>query len=461
MEPQIRFCTRLDGVRIAYATMGEGSPLIGPPGWISHVEQSIKDQAIYRFAEELARHHLFVTYDKHGTGLSDRNRTEFTLEAELYDLETVLEHLHLERVALLGISQAVPVCVAYAAKYPERVSHLILYGGYARGSAIATDDVKASMLSLIRAHWGMGSKALADVFMRGADAQTAEDFVKFQRAAATAETAAQLLDLCYRIDVSDLLGNVRAPTLVLHRDRDKAISPALGRELAALIPGAQFMPLEGRIHAPHLGDPDAVLRAVAEFLGDPVARKPTGASTTILGLSGKRDSTEVDDRASSTATILFADIADSTALQEKLGNVAFQERARTLEERVRDQIVAHSGVPVAGRTLGDGVLATFASASDAIAAALDCTAAGEEVGLALHLGLHAGDVMREAGNVYGQAVSIASRVSDLSAPNEVLVSGTVRDLARASAGVSFEDRGDHELKGVSEPVRVFAVRSGT
>jgi adenylate cyclase len=161
---------------------------------------------------------------------------------------------------------------------------------------------------------------------------------------------------------------------------------------------------------------------------------------------------------SGTAIILFADIVDSTALSEQLGDSVFRERSRTLEERVRAEVAGHAGTPVAGRTLGDGVLATFASASDAIRAALDCATAGDEVGLALHLGLHAGDVIREDANVYGQAVSIASRVSGLSAPNEVLVSGTVRDLARASAGVSFEDRGERELKGVSEPVRVFAVK---
>jgi class 3 adenylate cyclase len=158
------------------------------------------------------------------------------------------------------------------------------------------------------------------------------------------------------------------------------------------------------------------------------------------------------------AVILFADIVNSTALSEQLGDAVFRERSRRLEEKVRERIRAHAGRPIEGRTLGDGVLATFASASDAIRAALDCATAGDEVGLALHLGLHAGDVIREDANVYGQAVSIASRVSALAAPNEVLVSATVRDLARASAGVEFEVRGERELKGVSEPVRVFAVR---
>jgi class 3 adenylate cyclase len=168
-------------------------------------------------------------------------------------------------------------------------------------------------------------------------------------------------------------------------------------------------------------------------------------------------SSEADVAQSGTAVILFADVVDSTALAGQLGDGTFRERSRALDEGVRSHIGSHGGTPVAGRTLGDGVLATFASASDAIAAALACARAGESVGLALHLGLHAGDVLREEGNVYGQAVSIAARVSDLSAPNEVLVSATVRDLARSSAGVSFEDRGERELKGVSEPVRVWAV----
>jgi adenylate cyclase len=159
------------------------------------------------------------------------------------------------------------------------------------------------------------------------------------------------------------------------------------------------------------------------------------------------------------AVILFADIVNSTGLSEHLGDAAFRERSGALEERVRERINAQGGRAVDGRTLGDGVLATFASAKDAIAAARSCATAGQDIGLALHLGLHAGDVIREDANVYGQAVSIASRVSGLSEPNEILVSGTVRDLARSSAGVSFEDRGERELKGVSEPVRVFAVRN--
>ncbi|MBI1885143.1 MAG: adenylate/guanylate cyclase domain-containing protein, partial [Chloroflexi bacterium] len=158
------------------------------------------------------------------------------------------------------------------------------------------------------------------------------------------------------------------------------------------------------------------------------------------------------------AIILFADIADSTALTERLGDAAFREKARELDAALRSAIASAGGSAVEGRALGDGVLATFASAKEAIEAALACAAKGSDEGLPLHLGVHAGDVIHEEGNVYGGAVNIASRISGLSAPGEVLVSETVRSLARTSAGVSFDDRGVHELKGVGEPVRVWVVR---
>jgi class 3 adenylate cyclase/mannose-6-phosphate isomerase-like protein (cupin superfamily) len=165
-----------------------------------------------------------------------------------------------------------------------------------------------------------------------------------------------------------------------------------------------------------------------------------------------------DTEPAGTAIIFFADIADSVTLTERLGDAAFRERARELDGSLRTIIRDNTGTPIEGRLLGDGVLSTFTSASQAIAAALACGKAGDEAGLPLHLGLHAGDVIREEGNVYGGAVNIASRVAGEAAAGETLVSATVRDLARTSAGVTFEDRGERELKGIGEPVRVWAVR---
>ena len=166
-----------------------------------------------------------------------------------------------------------------------------------------------------------------------------------------------------------------------------------------------------------------------------------------------------------TAIVLFTDIAESTALTERMGDAAFRAAARTIDEGVREAIRRHGGSPVEGKVLGDGVMGVFSSATKAINAARECVELSANVGadgrppLPMHIGLHAGDVIREADNVYGGAVNIASRICGLCEPGEILVSATIRELARTSAGVTFEDRGKHMLKGIDDPVRVFAVRA--
>jgi class 3 adenylate cyclase len=194
-------------------------------------------------------------------------------------------------------------------------------------------------------------------------------------------------------------------------------------------------------------DSEAGIGAIEGFLadGEERSRKTEDAQGIVAG----------------TAVILFADIADSTALTERLGDAAFRERARALDGSLRQAITGAGGTVIDGKLVGDGMLAVFTSAREAIDAARRCAEAGESCGLPLHLGLHAGDVIREEGNVYGGAVNIAARISGEAPPGEVLVSQTVRDLARTSAGPSaegFEDRGERNLKGVGEPVRVWAVR---
>jgi class 3 adenylate cyclase len=447
MEPQIRFCSRSDGVRIAYATLGDGPPLVRPPGWISHLEQEWKNPSVRAFYQPLARHHMCVTYDKHGTGLSDRDRDELTLAAELNDLETVLDHLELERVALLGVSQAGPVCAAYAANHPDRVSHLILYGAYARGPKIASDDLQKSMTSLIRAHWGVGSKALADVFMPGADAEEAENFAKLQQAAATSEMAARLLDLCYQIDVSDELANISAPTLFMHRDRDRAMSSSLGRELATMIPGARFMPLEGRMHPPQLGDSAPILEAIGEFLGDPVTKEPSVSRGIAPG---------------GLATILFTDIESSTALTQRLGDAKAQELVRAHNAIVREALKTHRGSEI--KHTGDGIMASFPSASGALECAVAIqqgvaarTEEQPEVPLGVRIGLNAGEPVAEERDLFGTAVQLASRICDRAGGGEILASDVVRQLA-AGKGFLFADNGETELRGFEDPVRLYEVR---
>jgi class 3 adenylate cyclase/pimeloyl-ACP methyl ester carboxylesterase len=273
IDQHIQFCTTVDGVRIAYSMVGQGPFLVIPPGWVSHLQLQWEHPSARDYLEKGTRNQTFLFYDKHGCGLSERNRTEFTLESEVRPLEAVIDHLKLKRFALFGFSQGGPVTIAYAIKYPKRVSHLILYDAYARGEAISTEELKKSFTSLIRSAWGVGSKALADIFLPGGDVAALKWFARLQREAATAEMAAKLLDLTYSLDVTDLLPRLRVPTLVIHRKGDNAIPFHLGREMASMIPNSRFVPLEGSIHIPFFGDADAVLRITAEFLGTPAHGK--------------------------------------------------------------------------------------------------------------------------------------------------------------------------------------------
>ncbi|TMB70505.1 MAG: hypothetical protein E6J43_01880 [Chloroflexi bacterium] len=235
-------------------------------------------------------------------------------------------------------------------------------------------------------------------------------------------------------DVTDLLPQVRCPTLVLHGKASPIVSLNSSRQLAAAVPAARFAMYENT-HPLVLGE-DRAVQAMQAFLDE---------------------HTEGPDVPKGTAVILFADIADSTGLTERLGDTAFRDKARELDGCLRALIRETAGTCIEGKLLGDGVLAVFTSARQGIEAALACGSAGSHAGLPLHLGLHAGDVISEEGNVYGGAVNVASRISGLAAPGGVLVSETVRSLARTSAGVRFEDRGEQALRGIGEPVRVWAV----
>jgi len=270
IDQHIQFCTTVDGVRIAYSVVGQGPFLVFPPAWVSHLQLQLEHPFTREYLEKGTRNQTFVLYDRHGCGLSERNRTEFTLESEVRSLEAVIDHLKLKRFALCGFSCGGPVAIAYAIKYPRRVSHLILFDSYANGEAITTKEFKKSFTSLIRSAWGVGSKALADMFLPGADVSTLKWVIRLQREAATAEMAAKLLDLMYDLDVTDLLPRLRVPTLVIHRKGCKAMPFHLGREMASLIPNSRFVPLEGSIHMPFFGDADTVLRITGEFLGIPV-----------------------------------------------------------------------------------------------------------------------------------------------------------------------------------------------
>jgi len=302
------------------------------------------------------------------------------------------------------------------------------------------------LLSLAESDWDVAVETFAHVTVGWSRDREARQWAAFLKASITQDDFLRLWQAAREFpDVLSLLPQVAAPTLILDSAATLAVPRRNARLLASGIPNAQLL---------HLG-PEAPFeneegtRAVEEFLSD---GQPTQAAIPVAskGAGG-----------SDTAIILFADIVDSTALTESLGDAAFREKARDLDTTLRTIIRENSGTPIEGKLLGDGVLAVFTSARQAIEAALACGKAGDEGGLSLHLGLHAGDVIREENNVFGGAVNIASRISGLSAPGEVLVSETVRSLARTSAGVAFEDRGEQALRGVGEAVRVWAVREAS
>jgi pimeloyl-ACP methyl ester carboxylesterase/DNA-binding CsgD family transcriptional regulator len=292
MAAHTRFFTTTEGVRITYATLGQGPPLVVIPPWLSHLELFWDTPPFRAFNEALARDFTVVLYDRYGCGLSDRDRADFSLDPDIRVLAELVDHLRLRRFALYGVSTGALVAVPYALAQPRRVSHLLLFGIYRKAW---TTEVGAAVRALIRAHWGLGSRALADWFLPGAGGDALAFFARLQREAASAETALALLEAARRTDQLDLFPRLRVPTLVLSR-RDDPIAPLeTARDMAARIPGARFAALEGDIHIPEFGDAGAVIAAIRAFVDAPPRRghgaasdtgaAPTATSPTPLGLS--------------------------------------------------------------------------------------------------------------------------------------------------------------------------------
>jgi len=444
MEPEIRYTTTSDGVSVAYYTMSEGHPLLVASNVLwSHLRiQTFPEY--YRSGNGLGRGLKVVRYDARGTGLSDRHSLDFSMDARLLDLEAVVERLKLTRFAILARAHGAPAAIAYAAGHPDRVSHLILSNAYARGR----DMVEASrgwdsLRERADEQWEQYTITLANANLGFTDSEAARKLASLYRESMTPESVRAFYAAQQAVDVAPLLPRVAVPTLVMYR-HSNTIKLEWSREVASKLPDARFVTVTAQDDQYWT---DEQTRIVEDFLG--VRQEaPAPAPTTSAPAA-----------AASTAVILFTDIVSSTELTERMGDVAFRDASRALDSGLRSAIRDAGGAAIDGKLLGDGVLATFPSAAQAIDGARRCLALSAASELGLHIGLHAGDVIREDNNVYGGAVNIASRICGLSAPGEILVSDVVRGMARSSAGVEFEDRGEQEMKGVGEPVRVYAVRS--
>jgi len=437
MEPQIQYVKTSDGVSIAYYAIGSGPPLIQlSPGSFTNIEDEWDIPAQQGRLRATASLFTCIRYDLRGCGLSDRDVTDLSLQAMTRDLEAVVDRAAPGTCAIGGPGYTAAVAVAYAAAYPERVSHLVLWAPVGPTKVESLDR----LVQLARTDWRLASDSYISAVDDWSSPEDARRWAAMMRNGVSPETYLRYEAERAVWDVEDLAPRVQARTLVMHPRDHRYFSAEFPRRLAAAIPGARLALPEG---ATVLTPGPQALATMAQFLSElsgviPEERRERGQPTGMTA-------------------ILFADIVDSTALTEEVGDEAFRQKARGLDDALRKIIRDTDGTPVEGKLLGDGVLSVFSSAKNAIDAAMRFGEAGESVGLQLHLGIHAGDVIREEDNVFGGAVNIAARISSESEAGEVLVSQTVRDLARTSAGVKFDDRGERELKGVGEPVRLYAV----
>jgi pimeloyl-ACP methyl ester carboxylesterase/DNA-binding CsgD family transcriptional regulator len=283
--PTIRYCTTPAG-RIAYSTVGAGPVLLCDSGWVTHLRGQLELFSFGSFVERLAERFTVVRYDKPGCGLSDRDGIDLSFDGQVAAALAVADAVRADRFRLFGASQGGQLAAAIAAKYPDRVEALVLYGMCASGADLAPLPVRNSIVALVRAHWGLGSKVLTGIFVPDPSTEELEAFLRFQRASASATMASRLLEVYYGTDIRALLPTIRARTAVLHREKDPATSFRLGREVAALIPGAALTPLPGSSHLFYHGEWDAVLEATLGFLGEPRRTGPqlTARELEVAGL---------------------------------------------------------------------------------------------------------------------------------------------------------------------------------
>ncbi|MDO8611214.1 MAG: adenylate/guanylate cyclase domain-containing protein [Dehalococcoidia bacterium] len=443
MEPRIQYAQTEDGVSIAYWAMGEGPPLIVMPNIpLSHVELEVRIPEYRGWYESLIENGRLVRYDNRGSGLSDRDVSDFSLEAHIRDLSAVADQLGEEQFALLAPVRIGPVAITYAVRHPERVSHLVFWCSFARGTEYFQSPVHQTLKAMRDKDWEIYIRTLAAVALGWEAGEPVRRYAAYMRESVSQDVAISIFDANETFDASDLLPQIKAATLVLHR-RQVAFPPIeLSRGLAARIPGARFAVLEGNSLAPFLGDAEAVTRAIEEFVRE--GEKPAAApGPAPVG---------------GTHTILFTDIEGSTALTQRLGDARARELMREHERLTREALKAHGGAEV--KTMGDGFMASFSSATRALECAIALQRSFAERNesaaepLRVRVGLNAGEPIEEEQDLFGTAVILAARIAAQAQGGEILVSEGVRQIV---AGKKFllADRGEVTLRGFEDPVHVY------
>jgi class 3 adenylate cyclase len=439
VAPVARYAKSGD-LHIAYAVEGDGPiDLVWVPPWISHVEYLWAEPTLERFGKRLTQFARVITFDRRGSGLSDPFFGTPTLEEQMDDVLAVMDAVGSEEAAICGTLEGGPMASLFAATHPDRVSALVLYATFARATwapdydwAWPAERRDEEMAALVE-HWGQGLVASGVAPSMRNEAGFMDWAGRLERLAASPGTIRRIIDLIGAYDVRDVLPSIRVPTLVLHRTNDSFIKVEHSRYIASKVPGARYVELEGEDNMFSLGDSESIIGEIEEFL------------------TGTRHEREPDRML---ATVLFTDICESTQRAAEMGDRGWRFLLERHDALFRQALDRHRGREV--KRTGDGFLATFDGPARAIRCAASVAEAMGSLGLQIRAGLHTGELEVMDGDLGGLAVHIASRVMSAAGPNEVLVSGTVKDLVVGS-GIEFEDRGETELRGVPGEWRLFAV----
>ncbi len=439
VSPPIRYA-KSDDVDIAYQVVGDGpTDLVFVAGALTNLEVLWEDPDYRRFCERLGTFTRLLLFDKRGRGLSDRVRIG-TLEQRMDDVRAVMDAAGSESAALMGVSEGGPLSMLFAAAHPERTRALILCGAEVKeettddwpwGEATRAEFEQAMDIERVIERWGKGLSTDYLFPRRRGDEAFRNWFGRLQMQSATPNDAVAFMRMAFEIDVRHVAPSVKVPTLVLHRTEDPVCHVENARWLARAIEGSRYLELPGNDHVPW-ADQDEILAETQGFL------------------TGVREPAEPDRVL---ATVLFTDIVGSTEHAQALGDRSWRDLLERHHAVVRNELTRFRGREI--DTAGDGFFAAFDGPARAIRCALAIRGAASELGLELRAGLHTGECELLGDKIAGIAVHTGARVAARAGPNEVLVSGTVRDLVSGS-GIAFEDRGEHELKGIG-PRRVFAV----
>ncbi len=440
MEPRIQYAKTKDGVSIAFATYGDGRPVVwAQQPLISHVQLEWQQPSFRAAYTGIANFGMLVRYDGRGTGLSDRDVDDVSLEARVRDLEAVADHLQLNSFVLLGLEGGGLAAIVYAASYPERVSHLVLVNCSPRGVDSAATPRGRAFRSLAETDdWEMLTESMGAAAFGYSRAET-KGYGEFIRAGINPAMLRRINEANEDIDVSSLLPKIPVPTLVVRHSGMKWLTMDATRKLAAAIPNSRLLVIEGL----YLDNMAQLFSGVLEFLGEGEEAGPPGLAA--------------DD----VHTILFTDVEGSTALTQRLGDAKARDLLREHERMVREALKAHGGSEV--KTMGDGFMTSFSSATKALECAIAMQRAFAEHNesaqepIKVRIGLNAGEPIAEDDDLFGTAVNLAARICAHAEAGQILAPIVVRELA-AGKQFMFADLGETELRGFEDPVRLYELR---